>query len=120
FTVPVSISDGRWTNVTDLDVSITLSDQSLADLHSKLLSPTLATSSVPIVASSSVQAAPAPTTTSFAGGAGLSNVDGFYNGMTLSFTTGPDMCQSRTVATYTGSTKVFTFSTAFGAAPAAN
>jgi hypothetical protein len=148
FTATVNTNDGRFPTITALDVSVTLSDQNLNDLHLKLLSPTLTasnvqaapspsttsfagdstlsnnsiaptTSSVQTGTASTVQAMPAPTTASFAGGASLSSIDGFYKGAVLTFTSGPNAGQSRTVTTYTGSTKVFTFAMPWGTVPVA-
>jgi subtilisin-like proprotein convertase family protein len=122
FTASVSINDARVPNITDLDVSVTMTDQNLADLHLKLLSPQVDSSSVqtgPTMTASTVQATPAPTTGLFAGGTALSSVNGFYNGLLLTFTSGMNAGQSRTVTTYNGTTKVFTFATAWANAPAA-
>ena len=52
FNAYVNINDGRFPTITDLDVSVTMTDQNLNDLHLKLLSPSLT--------GSNVQAAPAP------------------------------------------------------------
>ena len=68
---------------------------------------------------STVQATPTPSTTSFAGGAGLTNTDQFYDGYSLTFTDGPNAGFSRSVLTYTGSTRLFTLSQPFPNAPAA-
>jgi subtilisin-like proprotein convertase family protein len=120
YTATVAINDARVPNITDLDVSVTLTDQNLSDLHLKLVSPTVDTSSVqagPVQTASTVQAMPAPTGAAFAGGASLSSINGFYNGFLFTFTSGMNAGQSRTVTTYNGATKVFTFATAWTNAP---
>lgn len=59
-----------------------------------------------------------PAAGEFDAAAGLSAVDGFYNGGVLSFTSGPLDGLARKITGYTGATRTFTFSTAFPAAPA--
>lgn len=67
--------------------------------------------------SSSVDDA-AATTTSFIGAAGLSASNDFYNGAVLAITSGTLKGIARRISDYTGSTRTFTFNTAFPAAPA--
>ena len=67
--------------------------------------------------SSSVDDA-AATTTSFIGAAGLNSSNDFYNGAVLAITSGTLQGIARRISDYTGSTRTFTFNTAFPAAPA--
>lgn len=76
-----------------------------------------ATSLLP-VASSTVQAAPVPTASVFAG-SGLSASNGAYVGWSLKVLTGVNAGQSRTVIAYTGATGTITLSSAMPAAMAA-
>lgn len=54
---------------------------------------------------------------SFAGDAGLSTTDDFYNGSVLVFTSGTLKGLARRVTDYTGSTRTFAFAVAFPSAP---
>jgi subtilisin-like proprotein convertase family protein len=69
-------------------------------------------------ASGSVQAAPPPTSTSFAGPASLNSTDNFYNGFTLTFTSGANAGLARQITIYSGATRTFAFANAWPAAPA--
>ncbi len=71
-----------------------------------------------IVTSDNVQANPAPTTTRLAGSTFLNPNDNFYNGLTLTFNSGANLGLSRTITSYTGSNRLFTFATAWPVAPA--
>jgi subtilisin-like proprotein convertase family protein len=71
-----------------------------------------------IITSDNVQANPAPTTTRLAGSAFLNPNDNFYNGLTLTFNSGANLGLSRTITSYTGSNRLFTFATAWPVAPA--
>lgn len=70
---------------------------------------------VPISVSGVVAAVTDATT--FTGVAGLSSVDGFYVDIVLVFTSGALLGIGRQVETYTGSTRSFTVSDAYPAAP---
>jgi hypothetical protein len=59
------------------------------------------------VATSAVATGVSPT--QFNAGAGLSNVNGYYNGKFLTFTSGPLAGQRALIATYTAATQTFTF-----------
>src|SRR5439155_15518983 len=61
----------------------------------------------------------APTTTSFVGGGPLSNVNDAYDGLALTFTSGLNQGQTRTVLSYAAATQTFTFSNPWVATPAA-
>jgi len=73
------------------------------------------------LANSAVAAAPAPTTTVFAGGAALSPVSNYYVGRSLRFTSGAAALvgQSRAITAYDGATNVFTVGTPFPVVPVA-
>jgi hypothetical protein len=66
---------------------------------------------------STVQSSPVATTTGCAGGSGLAADDSYYVGWTVRFTSGLSAGQTRTVATYTGSTRVFTWTNALAYTP---
>jgi hypothetical protein len=65
-----------------------------------------------------VEASPAPTTTTFAGQSGLSSADDFYNGAALAFTSGSLQGLTRRITDYTGATRLFTLESALPSAPA--
>jgi subtilisin-like proprotein convertase family protein len=68
---------------------------------------------------SSVVASPAPTNTRFAGATGLSNVDGFFTGDTILFTTGANAGKARQITDYVGATRQFIFTNPWLATPSA-
>jgi sugar lactone lactonase YvrE len=65
-----------------------------------------------------VQAQPAPNTVSFAGSPSLSTANASYNGDIVTFTTGANAGQSRTIAGFNSASDQFIFSSPWAAAPA--
>jgi subtilisin-like proprotein convertase family protein len=71
----------------------------------------------PDVVPDSVQASPSPTAVSFAGSSSLNPNANIYNGLTLTFTSGALNGLSRQIASYSGPTHVFTFTSNWPTAP---
>jgi hypothetical protein len=73
-----------------------------------------------LVATSSVQAAPAPAADAFSGGGALDSSDDFYNGLSVRFTSGALSGYRARIADYVGADRRFIFDTgSFPQAPAA-
>jgi hypothetical protein len=100
------------------DTFVLISDDTAAQMAKLPTSPlyALVGQQVPLESTSSVSGA--PTETSFAGAAGLSTADSFYNGCLLTFTGGALDGQSSTVSSYTGATRQIVVSSPFTQAPA--
>jgi hypothetical protein len=128
--VPISISDreANASNIFEVTVTLTIArDPKLVDPSVNTAEPgstpplPLAVSSpippqVGYTVSSSVSGA--TTSTTFNGGANLSDVDGFYVGGVVTFSSGLLTGQTSSVTEYIGATQTITVSPAFSGAPA--
>jgi hypothetical protein len=100
------------------DANSTLQNHNMVDSARVFVGPfTRIDTTVPLTGSGSVSSTPNTTTQFAASFSSLSNVDGFYNGQALTFTSGVLSGQSRQIANYIGATHTFTFTNGFTAAP---
>lgn len=112
-TTKVATVDRAWATNPDNTTTYSVRYTNLPSLNSTL-GVTTADSAITIAGTISDAG---PTAAGFTAAAGLSASDDFYNGAYLIFTSGVNQGIGRPVTDYTGSTRAFTFSTVFPAAP---